>query len=197
MSSRIGIEPPNAISPRPSRLRQIAPQLADRKVRDGYVSRQVRTFLATQIRALRGRSSQAEFGKRIGKPQSVVSRLENQGTGINIQTLLDIARKLDLGLLIRFVDHPTFLKVTDDYSGAALAPGQYQQKAIDDLVQQEEADVVKSRDAGTIHELASSKIAERDQSQIPAPRPLLPESNVATEMDEQSGRPYEPLPRAA
>lgn len=47
--------------------------------RDGFLETDVKTGIAYQIQALREKAglSQAEFAEKIGKKQSVVSRLEN------------------------------------------------------------------------------------------------------------------------
>jgi transcriptional regulator with XRE-family HTH domain len=98
----------------------------DKGYRDSFFETQLKTFLAMQIRALRGDQTQAEFGRRIGKPQNVVSRLENEHEhAVNLQTLLDIAKKLDIAVVARFVDYPTFLRLTADYSDSAMAPRGY------------------------------------------------------------------------
>src|SRR5262245_45731737 len=98
------------------------------------MARQLKAFLADQIRALRGHLTQSRFGDKIGKPQSVVSRLEKQlDRHISIQTLIDIAVKLDIAVIIRFVDFGTFLELTNDYSDTALVPHRYQPEAIDRL----------------------------------------------------------------
>jgi hypothetical protein len=86
----------------------------------------LKVFLAAQIRALRGDRTQTEFGELIGKPQSVVARLERESYGkVNLQTLIDIAQKLDIALIVRFVNFSTFLEWTKDYSQEALAPQPY------------------------------------------------------------------------
>src|SRR5579863_4553363 len=125
--SRIGAGRMSAIFSKPSQLRKLARRLSDPHGRHAYLVRQVRAFLATQIRALRGDLSQQEFGKKLGKPQSVVSRLENQETNVNIQTLLDIANKLDVGLLVRFIDYPTLLEGANSPSDAAIPTASYSQ----------------------------------------------------------------------
>lgn len=125
MSNETGNSRGSAPSSTTNRTRKLRKQFADAKFRHGYLARSVRSFLAAQIRSLRGGISQGDFGKRIGKPQSVVSRLENQGTTVNIQTLIDIANKLDLGLSVRFVDFPTFVRQAEDHSMAAIAPAAY------------------------------------------------------------------------
>jgi transcriptional regulator with XRE-family HTH domain len=114
------------------------------------MARQLKAFLAQQIRELRGDRSQVEFGGLIGKPQSVISRLEKQADRqISVQTLIDIAERLDIAVIIRFVDFPTFLRLTDDHSDPALAPASYDQAAIDSLAEktQREAREMELRDA--------------------------------------------------
>ncbi len=122
-------EADNVVSHRFSRL---AKKLGEKAYRDNYVSSHLRIFLTNQIRALRGEMSQAEFGKFIQKPQSVVSRLEDPHYGkLTLQTLLDIANKLDVALLVRFTDYPTFLNFTDDFSDDAINPSPYDQTSVD------------------------------------------------------------------
>lgn len=122
----------------PTPLAKLAKQFESPRFRHAYLASHIRAFLSTQIRALRNYESQIQFGKKIDKPQSVVSRLENQGTSVNVQTLIDIANKLDVGLVVRFVDYPTLLKWTDDFSAEAIAPSAYQQTAIDNLIIEEQ-----------------------------------------------------------
>ena len=102
--------------------------------RTTYMTHRTKGFLADQIRQLRGNRSQRAFGELIGKPQSVVSRLENEEYGkLTLQTLLDIAEKLDIALEVRFVDYPTFIR---GIRGASrnLAPAGYDEavKAVAD-----------------------------------------------------------------
>jgi Phage derived protein Gp49-like (DUF891) len=119
------------------RFARLAPKLADKSYRDSYVSTQLRTWLADQVRALRGDLTQTEFGKLIGKPQTVISRLEDPDYGkLTLETLLDVASKLDIALLVRFVDHVTFLVATNDFSESALRPAPYNQQAINALAHQ-------------------------------------------------------------
>lgn len=132
-------DPVNATFRRSLRMRALAKELRHKGFRHSYMARQLKAFLASQIRALRGDSSQKDFGDRIGKPQSVVSRLEKQADRhISVQTLIDIAERLDIAVVIRFVDFPTFLRYTDDYSESALAPAQYSQTAVDIMAKDEE-----------------------------------------------------------
>ncbi len=101
--------------------------LDNREFRASYMVHGLRAYLADQIRALRGNRSQREFGRLIGKPQSVVSRLENEDYGkLTLQTLLDIAEKLDIALVVRFADFPTFLRTVAEASPEAMAPAGYE-----------------------------------------------------------------------
>jgi len=121
----------NTIKPAPesatsNRMAAVGSSLADPEFRAAYMAHHLRAFLADQIRGLRGDMTQKAFGELIGKPQSVVSRLENEDYGkVTLQTLIDIATKLDIAFLGRFVDFPTFLRATGDFSESAVAPQPY------------------------------------------------------------------------
>jgi transcriptional regulator with XRE-family HTH domain len=139
MSHAIGRERDNVNSLSASVVRLVA-HLRDPAFRRGYLNRQFKSFLAAQIRSLRGNKTQAEFGRLIGKTQSVISRLENEHYGqVNINTLLDIALKLDVALIVRFVDYPTFLDLTRDSTRHAEAPSVYEQGGMDRFVEREVA----------------------------------------------------------
>jgi transcriptional regulator with XRE-family HTH domain len=88
-------------------------KLLDKSYRDSYLEGHVKGSIAYQIQALREKEglTQTEFGKLIGKPQSVVSRLEDtEYGGVNVNTLLQIAYALNIGLEVRFCDFRTILK---------------------------------------------------------------------------------------
>lgn len=100
-------------------------QLADKEYRDAYVAEHVRTGIAFQIRALREQRdlmSQAELGRRMGKPQSVVSRLEDPDYGkLTLQTLFEVASAFDVALVVQFANYPEFIARTRNVSPQALA----------------------------------------------------------------------------
>jgi hypothetical protein len=116
------------------RVLTIAEKMHDERYRHAYVINHTRQFLAQQMRAFRGDMSQAQFGRLLGKPQSVVSRLEDPNYGKwTLQTLFDVAKAMDVGVFVRFVDFPTFLKYSDDFSESAQRPNQYTVATVDNF----------------------------------------------------------------
>ena len=109
-----------------SRKIRLFAKLRDKTYRDGFVASRARRFLAHQMRSLRGETSQVDFGKQLGKPQSVVSRLEDPAYGKwTVQTLLEIGASLDRAVLIQFVDWGTCLTITEDADELASAPASF------------------------------------------------------------------------
>lgn len=119
-------------SARSRRVLRLTEKFRNKRYRDSYVSANVRRFLAQQFRSLRGDLSQEEFGKILGKPQSVVSRLEDPAYGkFALQTLLEVAASLDRAVIARIVDFPTFLRFTEDMSESAMCPAGYDPNVLD------------------------------------------------------------------
>jgi hypothetical protein len=86
------------------------------------------------MRNFRGGLPQADFAAKIGKQKTVVSRLENPVyIGWSLRTMLEIARKENVAVFVRFVDFPTFLKYSNDMSDAAMRPSAYNKREIDEL----------------------------------------------------------------
>ena len=91
--------------------------------RQAYLSEHVRRGIAYQIRALRDQRGwkQGKFAEEMGKPQSVVSRLEDPDYGkVTVQTLLEIANVFDVALQIRFVPFSTFIRNSRDVSPSSM-----------------------------------------------------------------------------
>jgi hypothetical protein len=112
---------------RASRNERLVKKLTNKSYRDAYLGSRIRQFLAHQMRSFRGEKTQTEFGRILGQSQSIISeRLESPAYGKwNLQTLLDIASKLDVALIVQFVDYPTFLKFTDDITDETVRPASF------------------------------------------------------------------------
>ncbi|MGH6841962.1 MAG: helix-turn-helix domain-containing protein [Methylocella sp.] len=98
-------------------------KLKSKSYREAYVAEHVRTGIAYQIRALRTQRgwSQKRLAEEMGKPQSVVSRLEDPDYGkVSVQTVLDGAAAFDVALLVQYVSFPEFLRRTRDVSPEGL-----------------------------------------------------------------------------
>lgn len=91
---------------------RIAEQLQDFDYRTAFVEQSVRRFLPAQIRAMREERdwSQEELGRRCGKTQEWICKLESQTYGrYSTQTLIDLARGFDVGLIIKLASFGSFL----------------------------------------------------------------------------------------
>lgn len=118
------------------RLRSLIEKFRDKSYRDSYIAGHTRRFLARQMRKFRGDLSQSQFGDFLGKRQTVVSRLEDPKYGKwTLQTLFDVAAKLNVAVIVRFVDIPTFIRLSEDMSDEASRPSSYDEAAIDAFVE--------------------------------------------------------------
>lgn len=108
--------------------KRLLEKLKSKAYRAAYVAENVRTSIAYQVRTMRDQRdiSQTALGQLMDKPQSVVSRLENPDYGkMTVQSLLDVAKALDVALLVQFVSFPDFIQRTRDVSPDALQVNSY------------------------------------------------------------------------
>jgi transcriptional regulator with XRE-family HTH domain len=84
---------------------QLVAKLGNKAYRDVFVSEQINTGLAFQIRALRSQRdwSQAELGTRAEMAQSRISVMEDANYArFSLNTLKRLASAFDVGLVVRF-----------------------------------------------------------------------------------------------
>lgn len=108
-------------------------KLKSKSYRGAYVAEHVRTGIAYQIRALRTQRgwSQKRLAEEMGKPQSVVSRLEDPDYGkVSIQTLLEGCAAFDVALVVQYVSFPEFLRRTRDVSPEALRADSFDEQQL-------------------------------------------------------------------
>lgn len=109
-----------ALSKLSDKLKQ---KLTNKEYRDIYMDEQIRSWIARQIRVLREQRgwSQKELAERAGKPQSVISRLEDPDYGkVSLQTLLEMRSAFDVGLCVRFVDFGSAISASRELSTGAI-----------------------------------------------------------------------------
>lgn len=106
------------MSPRNKLLRK----LQDKEYRDEFLETTVRGSIAYQMQALRRALglTQQEFADAIGKKQTQVWRLESTEYSGSVQTLIEVASSLGIGLSVRFVDYPELIERSEDMSDTAL-----------------------------------------------------------------------------
>ena len=117
--------------------RNLYERLLRKPYRDAYVTEHVQTGISYQSRALRAQRgwAQKKLADVMGKPQSVVSRLENPDYGkLSVSTLLEVAAAFDVALLIQFVSFPEFLRRTRDVSPETMYAESFSEKQLHPLM---------------------------------------------------------------
>jgi transcriptional regulator with XRE-family HTH domain len=118
--------------------------LLNKEYREAFVEENIKTGIAFQIRALRNREgwSQGVLGQKAGKPQNVISRLEDPDYGnFTIRTLLDLASAFDVAILVRFVSFDQLMNSLKNVSQEALAVPSF--KAEQEIQQQQKEKITR------------------------------------------------------
>jgi transcriptional regulator with XRE-family HTH domain len=140
--------------------KRFADELSEKEMRDAYLSAQTRTKLTNQIRAIRSQRgwSQGEFAKRLDKPQSNVSRLENREYGsFTLNTLFELASAFDVGLVVEFVQYDDFLRRTHDLSPSHLQVQSFSRASLETLCLN---GVATEKDATVLQECDDEDVAD-------------------------------------
>lgn len=98
--------------------------LSSKTFRDAYVAENIKRVIPFQVRTMRDERewSQERAGQELGKPQNVISRFESPTYGrMTVQTLQEIARGFDVGLIIKFVPFSRLVKEYEDVSFVGLS----------------------------------------------------------------------------
>jgi transcriptional regulator with XRE-family HTH domain len=106
-------------------------KLQSKKYRDAYVAAEVTTGIAYQLRALREQRhwTQEELGRRLGKGQNAVSRLEDPDYGrLSVKTLTELANAFDAALLVKFVPFTKFFTEIADKSPQGLEAASFSEE---------------------------------------------------------------------
>ena len=120
-----------------NRRHQVFESLRDNDYRSAFTDEHVGTGLAFQIRLLREDNgwTQEELAQRASKAQETISQWENPDYGrYSLNTLKELAKAFDVGLLVRFVAFSELVDWTVDVTPKRLRPlsyrAEYEQEAV-------------------------------------------------------------------
>lgn len=85
--------------------------ITDKEYRESFVASHISNGIALQIRTMRGKLTQGEFGILTDMKQEQISRLENPDNEMfTVKTLLRLAAARDVALMVRFVPFGDLIK---------------------------------------------------------------------------------------
>lgn len=108
-----------------SKHEQVWESLYDPEFRKQFVDEEINVGIAFQIRSLRNRQNltQDDLAKSLGVKQPLVSAWENPNYGkYTLDTLKDLAKAFDVGLLVRFVPFSGLVNWTLNVTPDVIAP---------------------------------------------------------------------------
>lgn len=114
-----------------SKQEQMWENLRDKDFRGQFIDEHINVGIAFQIRSLRNRQNlkQSELAQLLGVKQPLVSSWENPNYGkYTLNTLKDLAKAFDVGLLARFVPLSTLIDWTVDLTSDAIAPPSFNEE---------------------------------------------------------------------
>ena len=114
-----------------SKQEQMWENLRDKDFRKQFIDEHVNVGIAFQIRSLRNRQDleQSELAQLLGVKQPLISSWENPNYGkYTLNTLKNLAKAFDVGLLVRFVPFSTLIDWTVDLTSDAIAPPSFNEE---------------------------------------------------------------------
>lgn len=115
---------------------QIWESIQNRESRELFIDEHINVGIAFQINGIRRRQQlvQKKLAERLGITQPQISAWESPGYGkYTLQTLKDLAKAFDVGLLVRFVPFSKMIDWTINLTGETIAPASFpeEQSGID------------------------------------------------------------------
>jgi transcriptional regulator with XRE-family HTH domain len=110
---------------------QMWESLQDPEYRKQVIDEHINVGIAFQIHGLRLRQelSQKALAEQLGIKQPLISAWENPNYGkYTLNTLKELAKAFDVGLLVRFVPFSTLINWSVDLTGDAIAPPSFQEE---------------------------------------------------------------------
>jgi transcriptional regulator with XRE-family HTH domain len=110
---------------------QVWHSLDDFEYRHQFVNEEISVGIAFQIRSLRNRQilKQTDLAKILNVKQSQISAWENPNYGkYSLQTLKDLAKAFDVGLLVKFVPFSALVDWTVNLTADDIAPLSFEEE---------------------------------------------------------------------
>jgi transcriptional regulator with XRE-family HTH domain len=108
-----------------SKSEQLWKHLEDPEFRRQFIDAHTDEGIAFQIRSIRNKEElkQSDLAKKMNVKQPLISAWENPSYGkYSLQTLKDLAKAFDVGLLVRFVPFSTLIDWTTNLKPDNIAP---------------------------------------------------------------------------